>query len=104
MINKSYTKTGRKCRVTFKLPKESVGSAEAIHVLGDFNGWARGATVLERRKNGSFSVTASLDSGGDYRFRYLVDGATWVSDGQADGLVPNRFGDLDSVVTTRLES
>ena len=101
MISKSYSKTGRKCRVTFRLPKESVGEATVVQVLGDFNGWDPNATGLARRKNGSFSATTSVDGGRDYRFRYLVDGRTWVTDKEADGVVPNGFGDLDSVLTTR---
>ena len=35
---------------------------------------------------------------GDYRFRYLVDGAEWVNDDAADGLAPNLFGTADSIV------
>ncbi len=101
MISKTYTKTGKKCRVTFKLPADAVGEASAVHVLGDFNGWDPGATPLKRRKDGAFSTTASLDAGRDYRFRYLVDGESWVTDAEADELVRNRFGDLDSVVVTR---
>ena len=101
MISKSYSKTGKKCRVTFKLAKESVGEATVVHVLGDFNGWDPKATGLALRKNGSFSTTASLDGGREYRFRYLVDGRRWITDEEADGMVPNDFGDLDSVVTTR---
>ena len=99
MITKSYTKTGKKCRVTFKLTADELVDAERIHVLGDFNGWSPEATPLTRRKNGAFSTTASLEAGRDYRFRYLIDGRSWLSDEGADGMVPNRFGDLDSVVS-----
>lgn len=98
MIKKSYTKTGKKCRVTFKLePNEGAPIREAV-VLGDFNNWDPEATPLKARKNGSFSTTTSLESGKDYRFRYLCDGQLWVTDEQADARVPNRFGDLDAVV------
>lgn len=101
MIRKSYTKTGKKCRVTFKLePSENAPIREAV-VLGDFNGWNPAVTPLKARKNGSFSATASLESGRDYRFRYLVDGRLWITDEEADARVPNRFGDLDSVVQVR---
>ena len=98
MIKKSYTKTGKKCRVTFKLePGTDAPIREAV-VLGDFNGWDPEATPLKPRKNGSFSTTTSLESGREYRFRYLVDGNVWITDDEADARVPNRFGDLDSVV------
>lgn len=101
MIKKNYSKSGKKCRVTFKLPLDSVGEATTVHLLGDFNGWDPEATALKRRKSGAFSRTESLRSGGQYRFRYLIDGRTWLTDEDADGLVPNRFGALDSVVVTR---
>ncbi len=98
MIKKSYTKTGKKCRVTFKLSPTDISEAEQIDLLGDFNDWSPEAMPMKRRKDGTFSTTQSLESGRDYRFRYLVDGRRWVSDETADGLVPNRFGDLDSLV------
>lgn len=98
MINKSYTKTGKKCRVTFKLTAEELADVQNVQLLGDFNGWSREATPLAARKDGSFSTTQSLETGREYRFRYLVDGKRWMSDAGGDGLVPNRFGDLDSVV------
>jgi 1,4-alpha-glucan branching enzyme len=98
LISKSYSKTGRKCRVTFKVAPSDVVEAKSVHVLGDFNGWDPEATPLQPRKSGAFSATTSVESGYDYRFRYLVDGERWISDSAADGLVPNRFGDLDSVL------
>lgn len=98
MISKRYTKTGKKCRVTFRLQPDEATEAGRVQLLGDFNGWNPEATPLELRKNGSFSATASLESGRNYRFRYLVDGRRWITDERADALVPNRFGDLDSVV------
>ncbi len=100
MISKSFSKTGKKCRVTFKLPTELVGDASAVQVLGDFNSWDPQATALERRKSGHFSTTESLDGGREYRFRYLVDGRTWLTDERADGVVRNRFGDLDGLLST----
>ncbi len=102
MINKSYTKTGKKCRVTFKLTAEELSDVQNVQLLGDFNGWSPKATPLAARKDGSFSTTQSLETGREYRFRYLVDGKSWLSDDGADGLVPNRFGDLDSVVSLPL--
>lgn len=98
MIKKKFSKTGRKCRVTFKLAEQEVAAAESVHVLGDFNGWDPSATPLTRRKSGAFSTTASLESGRSYRFRYLLDGQRWISETESDRLVPNRFGGLDSVV------
>ena len=100
MIRKTYTKTGRTCRVTFKLAASEALEAERVHVLGDFNDWSPEATPLTARKNGAFSTTASLEAGPSYRFRYLLDGERWLSDAAADAQVPNGLGDLDSVVET----
>ena len=97
MIKKSYSTTGKSCRVTFRLPAEELG-AETVSVLGDFNGWSAEAHPLKLRKNGSFSATISLKGGESYRFRYLVDGRSWSNDEQADDLAPNRFGSLDGVL------
>jgi hypothetical protein len=37
-----------------------------------------------RRKSGSFNVTVDLESGRDYQYRYLIDGARWKNDSHAD--------------------
>ncbi|MEM9553040.1 MAG: isoamylase early set domain-containing protein [Acidobacteriota bacterium] len=95
MLKKSYSKTGKRCRVTFKVPE---AEAERIAVLGEFNAWDAGSHPLVRRKDGSFSTTISLEAGREYRFRYLVDGDEWRNDDAADALVPNRFGTQDCVL------
>jgi hypothetical protein len=41
-----------------------------------------------------------LQSGKEYRFRYLLDGTLWENDWDADSYVPNGFDGEDSVVTT----
>lgn len=100
MLKKSYSKTGRSCRVTFKLPTEALptDAADSVAVLGEFNEWEPEATPMTKRKDGSFSVTLSLDADHQYRFRYLVDGEVWVNDEQADELVGNQFGSQDCVL------
>jgi 1,4-alpha-glucan branching enzyme len=97
MITKSYSKTGHSCRVTFKIP---AGQAEArsIAVLGEWNGWNADAHPLERRKDGSWSATVTMEAGRPYRFRYLLDGRHWGNDEGADSAVVNQFGSEDSVV------
>ena len=95
-MKKEYSKTGRSCRVTFELhPEASAGTAA---VCGEFNNWDANQHPLKRRKDGSYSLTVSLKPGGEYRFRYLVDGERWENDWGADKYVPNEFGSEDSVV------
>lgn len=100
MLKKAYSKTGKSCRVTFKVPADLAAETEAdqIAVLGDFNAWDEAAHPLKRRKDGTFSVTLSLDAGQDYRFRYLIDGEQWSNETECDTLAPNPFGSCDSVI------
>ena len=96
MLSKTYSKTGRSCRVTFELPPE-VG-AETANLCGEFNAWDTACHPMHRRRNGGFKLTISLKPGQHYRFRYLLDGARWENDGTADAYTPNPFGGDDSVV------
>lgn len=96
MLKKSYSKTGRSCRVTFKLTGDV--EAEQAAILGEFNEWDEGAHPMKRLKDGTFSATMSLDAGKDYRFRYLLDGSRWINDETPDRFELNRFGGQDCVV------
>lgn len=98
MLKKSYSKTGTKCRVTFKLPAEV--NAESAALVGEFNEWDEEATPMKKLKDGSFSATLSLDAGSTYRFRYLLDGERWENDWEPDGYAQNEHGTDDSLVTT----
>ncbi|MEM6797268.1 MAG: isoamylase early set domain-containing protein [Acidobacteriota bacterium] len=101
MLKKTYSKTGNSCRVTFKFDPESLSTeseTSEVAVLGEWNSWDLDNGRMTRRKDGSFSKTVSLDAKQEYRFRYLVDGETWLNDEEADSLVPNRFGSQDGVL------
>jgi hypothetical protein len=97
MITKTYEKTGNSCRVTFKIPAGQVEARSAV-VLGEWNGWNADATPMKRGKDGSWTATATLETGRPYRFRYLLDGAHWKNDEGADATVRNHFGSEDSVL------
>lgn len=97
MLIKNYSKTGRVCRVTFKVPAEV--DAESVSLVGDFNNWDPQAEPLTKRTDGTFSTTISLESGRSYRFRYLLDEERWENEWEADTYVPNDFGSEDSVIT-----
>lgn len=96
MLKKSYSKSGKSCRVTFKIPAEL--GAEKACVLGEWNDWDVEVNPMTKRKDGSLSTTVSLDAGQEYRFRYLLDGERWENDEEADNLVRNRFGSQDCVI------
>jgi len=97
-MRKRYLKSKPVGKVTFKLPKEAVGVARKVHVVGEFNGWDPSATPMKRLKDGGFSVTLDLEQGREYRFRYLIDQTEWVNDWEADKYAPSPFGVEDSVV------
>ena len=96
MLKKSYSKTGKSCRVTFKVPAEF--GAENAAVVGEWNEWSADTNPLTKRKDGSLSTTISFDAGNEYRFRYLLDGERWENDEQADSFSVNRYGSKDCVL------
>lgn len=95
MLKKTQAKNGASTKVTFELP---LVEAASVHLVGEFNEWSKTDHPLTKRKDGRFSITVALSSGRAYRYRYLVDGARWENDNQADAYVPNGFGTEDSVV------
>jgi len=96
MLKKNYSKTGNACRVTFKLPAEV--TAETAHLCGEFNEWSPTKHAMKKLKDGSFSITVSLEPGQSYRFRYLLDNERWENDWDADAYVANQYGTEDSLI------
>lgn len=88
------------CRVTFNLMPAT--DAKGVTLCGDFNNWDPTAYPMQRQADGSFSLTVSLKPGGQYRFKYLVDGQWWENDWAADAYVDNDYGTDDSVVVVPL--
>ena len=70
MLTKSYSRTGKVCRVTFRLPVEV--DADQATLCGEFNEWDAAAHPMKQLKNGSFSAMVSLPAGKSYRYRYLA--------------------------------
>ena len=97
MLKKNYSKTGSMCRVTFKFENEEQAASAVL--AGEFNDWSLTQTPMKKLKDGSFSVTLSLATEQNYRFRYVLDGNVWVNDSDADGYAPNEFGEANSVLT-----
>ncbi|QEP44323.1 glycoside hydrolase [Ectothiorhodospiraceae bacterium BW-2] len=96
MLVKNYSKTGKRCRVTFKL--HHAVEANKVRLCGDFNQWDKIGIPLRRLKDGGFSTTISLDTDREYRFRYWIDDERWENDWEADGYVANEFGSDDSLL------
>jgi len=99
MINKRFFKTKDTVQVTFELPKEI--EAEQASLVGEFNDWDASANPLKKVK-GIWKTSLELEKGGEYQFRYLVNGEEWHNDDAADKYVPNNVnGDNSVVVTTK---
>ncbi|MGB7338463.1 MAG: isoamylase early set domain-containing protein [Phototrophicaceae bacterium] len=98
MLKKQYLKSKPVCKVTFYTPDEI--EAEEVNLVGDFNKWDEAATPMEKLKDGRFKVVLPLETGDEYQFRYLVNGAEWHNDWEADKYVPNPFLGDNSVVVT----
>ncbi len=96
MLKKNYTKTGKFCRVTFKVPSNIEAKKAAL--CGEFNDWNKTATMMRHLKDGSFSVTVTLPANNEYRFKYFLGNQRWENDWEADGYIRNDFGSEDSVI------
>ena len=86
-------------KVTFTLPDYFEESFEQASVVGEFNNWNAEANVLEKnKKTGLHSADIELEAGREYRFRYVVDGKTWLNDPEADRFEPTPFGDSENCI------
>ena len=98
-INKEYSEDRKICKVTFTLPDYFEESFEQASVVGEFNNWNAEANVLEKnKKTGLHSAEIELESGKEYRFRYVVDGKTWLNDPDADRFEPTLFGNSENCI------
>ncbi len=99
-LQKKFNKSNHACTVTFCLPKEAVNGAHDIKLLGDFNDWDIAKAIPMKAKNGAYLASINLKPDQEYQFRYLLDGAIWENDWEADRYAPTPFGVENSVVVT----
>ncbi len=80
------------------LEADEVGEATEVYLVGEFNDWDAQATPMRRLKDGAFTAEVELETGREYRFRYLlVGGATgWLNDGRADSYEYCPFAGTDN--------
>ena len=71
-----------------------------MQVLGQFNEWDQDRHPMKRRKDGTWSATIRMPKKKTFQFRYLIDGAQWMTDADCDGLAINEFGGQNSVLKT----
>ena len=99
MLRKTVLTNKQKVKVTFEMPPEC--RAKTVTLVGDFNGWDKTATPMNKRKKDNvFATSLTLAAGRAYQFRYWLDGSRWENDWSADDYVPNGYGEDNSVVKT----
>lgn len=100
-IVKQFLKSRPECKVKFRVSKGQAGTAQSIHLVGDFNSWDQTTTPMKRLKSGDFTAIVYLNRDEEYQFRYLVDGEEWINDDAPDGMVPTKYpGEMNSVINT----
>ena len=75
--------------VTFEMPGEI--EAEALSVVGDFNGWGSRSGTDEAAE-GWHVGRDDTRIPGVYHFRYVTGGGAWHDDPAADGYEPSGLG------------
>ncbi len=103
-LKKSFSKDKKTCDVTFVVSAEAAQGAKTITLAGDWNSWSSTETKLVQKKDGSFSVKVTLETGKEYQFRYLLDGSRWENDWEADKYIPAPFSNTDNSVVVCIPS
>jgi hypothetical protein len=91
----SEEQSTRTVDVVFSLPAET--EADHVALCGEFNDWSPETTSLARGDDRSWRVTVPLVPG-TYRYKFLLDGATWENGLDADHYEDNAYGTTDSVI------
>lgn len=92
--------TGPVARVTFTLP--SALWADAICLVGDFNGWNASSHPLTQDRDGTWTLSIDLAPNRTHTFAYLCDGQ-WLTDDHADGWIWDADGRHVFLVITDVE-
>jgi len=73
-------------------------NADAVSVVGDFNGWDTGVTPMQRDRSGrTWSARVPLEPG-RHEYAFVVDGQRWVVDPLAPQVPDAGFGPTNAVV------
>ncbi|MEK7869828.1 MAG: isoamylase early set domain-containing protein [Nitrospirota bacterium] len=100
------------CALTIKpdVPKPVTGgvrftyfapTANTVYVVGSFNGWVKGATLMKREGQTGVWIAEVMLLPGEHTFMYLVDGKEWVAPPLAEDFVTDGFGQTNGVVIVR---
>jgi 1,4-alpha-glucan branching enzyme len=95
MITKTLQKNGS---IAIGFYTEALPEAVSVQLVGSFDDWQ--GQPMRRLKDGRFMKMRYFSAGERHEFRYLVDGAHWINDAEAEGYSPNPYGSDNCVVTT----
>lgn len=99
-VKKQFLKSGKTCKITFRLTKDEVENAENVMLLGNFTDWEGEPISMKKLKSGEFTTVVSLPANQSFEFRYLVNGEQWMNEAAADGYVANLLGTENCVIST----
>jgi hypothetical protein len=71
--------------------------ARSVELVGDFNDWKQGELELSSSGDGVWSLTMPL-SPGRYAYQFVIDGAKWQPDPNAEATVADGFGGVNSLL------
>ena len=97
-VQKEYINNKGVCKVKFVLSKEIATSAKRASLVGDFNNGDHKHSPMQKRSNGTRSVSVELPLGKEYQFRYLIDETRWENENEADKQVVSPFQDAENSV------
>jgi hypothetical protein len=81
-------------QLTFEAPR-----ANAVSVVGDWNGWDPTAHSLsDPDADGTWSIELRVEAGKEYQYQFIVDGEKWVPDPNAAIHVSDGFGGTNSIL------
>ena len=99
MVKKKPLQDSDKVAVTFETAPRP--DAQSVGLAADFNGWDPAAAPMKQRKDGCWWATLRLTKDQEYAYRFVVDGREWITDEQADRMVPNEHGETNAIVDLR---
>ena len=74
-------------------------AAQSVSVVGDWNAWEPGAQhLVDSDGDGKWEITIQVESGGEYRYQFIVDEESWISDPAAPLQVHDGFGGTNSIL------
>jgi 1,4-alpha-glucan branching enzyme len=98
MLKREVLNGSNQVKVTFVIPNDN--DQPKVSVVGDFNAWDPNSTVFVKRQNNTRSVSAMVDAGQRYRFRYYNADGVWFNDDSADAYEPNEYGSHNCLLIT----